>query len=63
MHLNTIEAKVYLATTEPISVENLWQRCIGLIELEKFNEILKRLYELGLRFQENDRIIGLALPH
>ena len=62
-HLRTIEANVFLAASEPISVENLWQQFMGLIEREEFNEILKRLDVIGLIFQENGWIIGLALPH
>lgn len=61
-YLNKAEAYVYLAVSEPISVENLWQRCIGLIEREELDEILKRLDILGLLFLDSGQIIGLALP-
>lgn len=60
--LDQMEAYVYQAASEPISVEKLWQRCTGLLERGALDEILQRLDRLGLLFRDNEQLVGLALP-
>ena len=62
-HLNRPEAYAYLATAEPILIEHLRQRYSELTAREDFDAVLERLDTLGMIFQEEGHVIGLALPH
>lgn len=62
VQLNPAERYVYLAMLEPITIENLSQRCERITKRVDFNVVLERLDALGLLFQAEAHVIGLALP-
>lgn len=62
VHLNRAEACAYLAALEPTLIENLRRHYTELTAREDFDAVVERLDRLGLIFQEEGYVIGLALP-
>ena len=61
VELNAVERDVYLATLEPTTVKGLSHH-LNHIDESELNRVLSRLDLLGLLFQEDEHVVGLALP-
>jgi len=62
IHLTRAEAYLVLATSDPISFQQLKKQYEGLFGREEFDAVIKGIEARGLLFREAGMVVGLALP-